>query len=62
MQMYKGGQMKKICETKSKENEVQTDRNEILRTLVHRTAQFYIPRPTPLTNEYQPRHEKSHLL
>ena len=54
----KKNQRKKICEMKNEENEVQTERNEILKNctrFLHRIAEFYTQRPAALTKEYQPR-------
>ena len=53
-QIFKGGPKKKMQNVKI---EVQADtwNTEDLVTLLHRTVQFYTPRPTPRTKEYQPR-------
>ena len=42
---------------KNEENDLQTDRNEILKvcTLLDRTMQFFTPKPSALSKEYQPR-------
>ena len=56
-QKKKKKKKKKIREMKKEENEVQTDKNEILKICAHFCTELYSS--TPLTKEYQPRLIKS---